>query len=83
MSRQLSVFGPFNHVRVQNSANPDDSYIIAPGDDYSKQPIEVKQFCEQYHTETVVTTFKNWVNKLQKIPDEFVIYNQNNEENKE
>ena len=50
-------------VRVKTGTMEDGSnsfhrYVVAPGDDYSKQDARVKNVCAEFHTPAVVAKYK-------------------------
>lgn len=44
------------------SQNPALAYAVAPGEDYSYRPLEVKNICAKNHTPEVIAAYKELVN---------------------
>lgn len=62
---KVEVVGEHNVVQVRTATDPVDElgekkyhrYTITPGQDYSKEPPEVKDICQEFHTTEVVENY--------------------------
>ena len=72
---KIEAVGDFKHIQVRERIDIVEDghvisstyhrWVIAPGQDYSNESVDVKAMCQQFHTEEIINAYNTFVAEQQ------------------